>query len=103
MTAKQRKLASKDKYSKAQYTTLIVCAIIMTVYIVLAYFVTEGSFWYFATIHTILTAITVLFITLGSAPKALTYTVISLSVLGGGIALGLIFFYLTIVSNLANG
>lgn len=95
--------ADKNKYSETQRKTFIVCAVIMAIYIVLAYFVTEGSFWTFAALHIALTAMTIFFVWLGGAPKVMTYLALFLSLAGAGTALVLILYYLAIISSLASG
>ena len=91
----------KWKYTKLQRKMLIVCAVIMVTYIVLAYFVTHGSFWHFAAVHTVLAAVAILFIWSSKAPKVVTYMVIFLSLVGAGTAAGLILYYLFILGRLA--
>jgi membrane protein YdbS with pleckstrin-like domain len=59
------KQTSDYVYSKAQHTTLIVCTLIMVAYIILAYFVTLGSFWTFAGVHIVLAAIAIFFLWFG--------------------------------------
>lgn len=101
MNSKTKK--NVNKYTESQRKTLITCAVIMVVYIVLAYFVTLGSFWTFTAIHTVLAAIAIFFIWLGGAPKTIIYLALFLSLAGAGTALALILYYLTILGSLANG
>jgi hypothetical protein len=101
MNAKTKKKTKEQKYTKLQRRMLIVCAVIMVTYVVLAYFVTRG--WDFVAIHTVLAAVAILYIWIGGAPKVVTYMAIFLSVVGAGTALALILFYLTILNNLATG
>jgi|GEM_PF-6896212 len=75
----------------------------MVLYVILAYFVTNGSFWTFATIHIVLAAIAILFIWIGEAPKIVAYVAVFLSVIGAGTALVITLYSLTILSNLARG
>ncbi|WP_410623201.1 hypothetical protein [Amycolatopsis sp. cmx-8-4] len=103
MYSKTKNKAVKNKYTERQRNTLIVCAIIMVMYVVLAYFVTQGSFWTFAAVHAVLAAVAVFFIWLGGAPKMITYMAISLSLVGAATAVAITLWYLTILSNLANG
>lgn len=104
MNSKTKKKTEKIGYTKPQRATLIVSAIVMVIYVVLAYFITNGSFWDFAGIHTILATIAILFIWLnGRAPKVMTYIAIGLSVTGAVTATAIIAYYLLILGSLANG
>lgn len=90
-------------YSKAQRVTLVVCAFVMGIYILLAYLFTEGSFWTFATVHVVLLVATGMFSLVRRVPKPLTYVAVFVGLVGAGTALALVLFYLIILANLAAG
>ena len=100
MSPKTNKKIDESKYTEQQRRTLIACTAVMAIYIVLAYFITSGSFWSFAAFHVVLMAVSIFFIWLGGAPKVMTYAAVLLSLVGALTATALMVFYLIILINL---
>lgn len=103
MSKNIRKETNESKYTKQQRNILIACAVIMVTYVVLACIVTYDSFWDFAAVHTVLAAVTIIFLWIGGASKVVTYVALFISLTGAGTALAIILYYLTILGRLANG